>query len=387
MDIRTVKIPISFNLEQSIVIKHTMLECQEVFNYFANLGCTKKSTSYTTLHKYGYQEMKNKFPDLPTAYIQSAAKQALSAVKSFNANIKKNKNKDKQQHKWEYPGSKKSMQLPLNKLTLSRRGKLTGFSTTNKRVRTIVDIPDWFIDRYNIQDDSKIQAGVLKYFESTNQFVLYLIYAVPSLNINNESSAIIGVDRGLYNICTLSTGEKFSSKKIISVKRKRQYQRKMLQRKGTRSAKRRLKKLSGREKRFTLDTNHCISKKLSINLNVSVYVLEDLKNIRDTRKGKKVNSWLSNWSFFQLQSLLEYKCKRNNILVTYVDPHYTSQKCAICGTIDKTNRHKSKYVCKNCGNIEHADVNAAINIKNNYVQSMKLEQAAVNQPIVSDVNV
>ena len=54
--------------------------------------------------------------------------------------------------------------------------------------------------------------------------------------------------------------------------RKYNHVRSELQEKGTRSAKRRLKAISGREKRFVQDQNHCISKKLAnIDEDVSVY--------------------------------------------------------------------------------------------------------------------
>ena len=199
---------------------------------------------------------------------------------------------------------------------------------------------------------------------------------------------IIGVDRGLYNLATLSDGSIFRSKKYIGVKRKYQHLRAKLQQKGTRSAKRLLKKRSGREKRFMRDVNHCISKQLASRTNISTYVLEDLTHIRTSReekaakheKGKKkLNSWLSNWSFREFQAFLEYKCWDRGIKVVYVDPRYTSQKCFSCKKVEKSNRKKGKYICS-CGYSNHADINAALNIRENYVSSLQGEQAAVNQP-------
>jgi IS605 OrfB family transposase len=408
--IRTVKIKIS-NLDNNQIerILSTMYQCQDVFNYFCNLGNIYKSTSYPTLHKYGYQIIKDKYPDLPTTYIQSTAKQALSCLKAYNTqtrnkisnlqrkiyNYKKSPKKSyripKLEEKililqskiWNYQGSKSSLQLCLNKTSLSRRNDLTTFSCIGKRIKTIISIPQWFIDKYNITN-KQLQSGFLKYYEKTDSFILYLIYKLQplsksSINTNN----IIGVDRGLYNICTLSDGTNISSKKCKSIKRKYQYLRKKLQQKGTRSAKKHLKKISGREKRFMLDYNHQITKMLSNKIGVSTYVLEDLKYITEDNKSKKLNSWLSNWSYYQFETLLEYKCYYTGILIKYIDPRYTSQKCSNCGNIDKNNRQSSKYSCK-CGYTDHADINAAKNIRNNYVLSLKKEQVVVNQPIVSD---
>ncbi len=146
-----------------------------------------------------------------------------------------------------------------------------------------------------------------------------------------------------------------------------------MQQVGTSSAKRKLKKLAGKEKRFMQDFNHVVSKKLADNPDVSCYVLENLKGIRKQRKGKKINSWLSNWSYFQFQNFLEYKCAMQQIKIAYVDPRYTSQKCNQCGMINKNNRQKSKYVCS-CGYTNHADINAALNIRDNYALSLNKDR-------------
>jgi transposase len=46
-----------------------------------------------------------------------------------------------------------------------------------------------------------------------------------------------------------------------------------------------------------------------------------------------------------------------------VDPRYTSQACAECGTIDKGNRlDQATFACLHCGHTDNADVNAARNI-------------------------
>ena len=68
-----------------------------------------------------------------------------------------------------------------------------------------------------------------------------------------------------------------------------------------------------------------------------------------------------------------------------MDPRYTSQKCFICGNIDKASRNRSRYQCVKCGYCEHADVNAAKNIRGLCTLSTierSVEQVNVNQPIV-----
>ena len=99
------------------------------------------------------------------------------------------------------------------------------------------------------------------------------------------------------------------------------------------------------------------------------------------KSNKTMRKWLSSWSYSDLESKLSYKCQRNGIRVEFVDARYTSQKCSVCKTIDKASRKGNRYTCRHCGNNMHADMNAAINIRDNYITRVqKHGQAAVNQP-------
>lgn len=122
---------------------------------------------------------------------------------------------------------------------------------------------------------------------------------------------------------------------------------------------------------MTSDVNHCITKRLANDPDVSTYVLEDLAGIRARRRGRKLNSWLGNWSFHQFETQLQYKCERNGIDVVRVDPRYTSQKCNACGNTDKRSRVKGRYICVKCGHTDHADINAARNIRDNHALSKR----------------
>jgi len=58
-----------------------------------------------------------------------------------------------------------------------------------------------------------------------------------------------------------------------------------LQKKGTPSAKKILRRIAGREKRFQKDQNHCITKSIIENISAnSTIILEDLSEIRNTAK-------------------------------------------------------------------------------------------------------
>ena len=75
------------------------------------------------------------------------------------------------------------------------------------------------------------------------------------------------------------------------------------------------------------------------------------------------DSILRNWSYYELQSMVEYKADRVGIKVRHINPAYTSQTCSKCGHIDKENRQtQEKFKCTKCGLELNADHNASINI-------------------------
>lgn len=61
---------------------------------------------------------------------------------------------------------------------------------------------------------------------------------------------------------------------------------------------------------------------------------------------------------------IKYKAAEAGTNIFIVNKIYTSICCSKCLTIDAGNRNKTKFQCVNCGYKNHADINAAINIKN-----------------------
>lgn len=141
-----------------------------------------------------------------------------------------------------------------------------------------------------------------------------------------------------------------------------------LQAKGTKSAKRALKRISGRDNRWMSDVNHCISKTLVERYGEgTVFVLEDLEGIsfeERNQHGKKQTHDLRNWSFYDLETKLTYKAHETGSHVIKVDAHFTSQRCPHCGAILKDNRDHEKhlYTCKQCGFKSNDDRVGAMNL-------------------------
>jgi IS605 OrfB family transposase len=142
--------------------------------------------------------------------------------------------------------------------------------------------------------------------------------------------------------------------------------RRKLQKKGTKSAKRRLKKLAGKERRFATWVNHTISKRIVAKAQCTkrAIALEDLQGIRERVKARKPQrATLHSWSFAQLRAFVSYKAQRAGVSVFLVDPRNTSRTCPACGCIDKANRpNQSTFLCRSCGYSGLADHIAARNI-------------------------
>ena len=184
---------------------------------------------------------------------------------------------------------------------------------------------------------------------------------------------VVGIDRGLRFLAVTydehgKTGFK-RGKQILSKRHKFFKVRQQLQAKGTKSAKRALVRLSGRENRWMSDINHCLSKTLALKYGSNtLFVLEDLTGISfeesNLNRGSKSNNDLRSWAFYQLEQFLAYKAHAICSEVLKVSARYTGQRCPKCGNINKANRHHHthEYICQ-CGYRSNDDRIGAMNIQ------------------------
>jgi len=190
-----------------------------------------------------------------------------------------------------------------------------------------------------------------------------------------ETTDFVGVDLGIANLATDSDGDTYSGGHVNGLRKRHAKLRARLQKKGTKSAKRLLKKRRRKENRFATDVNHTISKRLVAKAKGTSrgIALEDLKGIHEritVRKAQRRSH--HSWSFYQLRQFIEYKARLAGVPVVLVDPRNTSRTCPECGTIDKANRPtRDHFCCVSCGFAGPADTIAAVNIR---------RRAAVNQP-------
>jgi IS605 OrfB family transposase len=195
----------------------------------------------------------------------------------------------------------------------------------------------------------------------------------------DEPTDTLGVDLGIVNLATDSTGETFNGEQVEKTRQRMLNLRTALQKKGTKSAKRHLKKLSGKEARFRKNTNHVISKRIvhKAKTTKQAIALEELRHIRQRTEARLRHSQRAkhnSWSFWQVRFFLSYKAALAGVPLYTVDPRNTSRTCSECGHCAKENRKsQASFLCQACGHSDNADRNAAINIS----------RADVMQPIVS----
>ena len=194
-------------------------------------------------------------------------------------------------------------------------------------------------------------------------YYINILVEVPT-QPKNHTPKVLGVDVGLRDIASTSTGKSWDGKQLRETRTKFARVRASIQSKRTKSSKRLLRRLSGRERRFQKWVNHNISKQLVAEAkNFGVIAFEDLTGIRQRAKVRKSQRREHNsWSFYQLRLLTEYKANVAGIDLVLVDPRYTSKTCNCCKVIGNRNGKNFSCVNKLCGWIGDADHNGALNI-------------------------
>jgi putative transposase len=204
------------------------------------------------------------------------------------------------------------------------------------------------------------------------KWFLYATVEAPEAPLTEPANGFLGVDMGIVNIATTSTGQKASGARLNRYRKRQVRLRKRLQAKKTSSARRLLKKRRRKEARFAADINHQISKRIVAEAERTGHgiAVEELTGIRDrVRLRKPQRAALHSWTFAQLGSFLAYKATQAGVAFVEVDPAYTSQMCSACGWVDKKNRRsQAAFECGRCDFVGHADHNAAINIASRGVE-------------------
>lgn len=380
---KTIKLRIHVSPEQEVLFRQMTEQYRQACNFVSQyIFDNQFDLTYQSLNKKLYSSLRGLF-GLKSQLTQSSIKTTIARYKTVKQQLfrKPYRYKDEDGNWQRIPKDLEWLWKPVffrrPQADLVRNrdysfvddGQVLSINTLGKRTKCTFES-----EHFAEYLDGSYDLGTAKLVELKGLWYLHIPITKAVEDFQKENVRhVVGIDRGL-RFLTVSYDEQgktefVSGRKIATKRHKFQEVRKQLQSKGTKSAKRRLKAISGRENRWMSDVNHQISKTLVEKYGKdTLFVLEDLTGVsfEDSNLSRiaKQNYDLRSWSFYQLEQFLTYKAHENRSEVLKVSARYTSQRCPKCGTIHKENRdhHRHLYSCQ-CGYRSNDDRIGAMNIQ------------------------
>jgi IS605 OrfB family transposase len=387
--LRTIKVKLKMKPEE---ILPTVEACTKAFNYVCQIGYDDKDFNSVSLHHKTYRYVREAF-ELPSDMaVQMRMKSAEALKSAIECNGKCPQSKQvsvRYSHNGYSHNGYSHNGYSHNGYNVWFDRQELSILTIDGRIKVPFHFPKWF-EQYVSWRRRSAELIVQK-----DKIYLCIVFQKEVEDPKPvDNPIVIGIDRGINKVAVCSNN-RFFKERILYTANKYQRLRRRLQKCGSKSAKRHLRKIAKKENRFRRDVNHrdvnhCITKKIVEMLpenspENSIVVLEDLKKIRQrARANKRGRAKLHSWPFHQFETFRTYKANARRIQVDYVDARYTSQKCSQCGHTSKSNReYQAIFKCTQCSFSLNADLNAARNIERNYRDAKGYpEGLSVNQPIV-----
>ncbi|MDX3458256.1 transposase [Streptomyces sp. ME02-8801-2C] len=354
---------------QAAALEATLHACNEAATWAAEVALEKRACRPLGLRKHTYVEIRQRW-GLGAQAAQHAIKKTCDAYTTLKAGLRAGR--------YGKPGSKRHTRAagkpvvfrpeaaqPYDDRMLSwqHQARTVSVWTTGGRLKNVAFTGQ--VEQLGVL--ARHRKGESDLVRQGGKWFLIATCEIPEKTLNTHPAAFLGVDLGIVNIAATSDGTKHSGRRINRKRENDRTLRSKLQRKGTKSAKRRAKKHAGREARRNKDINHKISKRIVAEAERTGrgIALEELTGIRERarlRKPQRVK--IHTWPFAQLGSFIAYKARKAGVPVVYVDPAYTSQECSQCHHTERGNRPtQARFACRSCGFVEHADHNSSHNIR------------------------
>ena len=353
---------VSVVLQPDAAIVATIRIFNECCQSFLDLGFHRRRWSKRALQEDGYYEARQRWPRLQSSLVQGARDCAADMLKREKGKTHPHKGRDSAAR-----FNQRTFKAFLDSGILS-------LTTIEGRKKVPLRIPAYF-QRYL---GGKVAALRVR-IDRVGRLRADLIVDLPDVPIQSRDPPVVrGMDRGIRNIAVLDDGTFYNSKAVRKVRGRYAYLRRRLQSAGTRSAKRHLRRLVLRERRFQRDVNHTIAKQVAA-ADLDVLALEDLQLGKAKRRGRRFNRMLGGWAYFQLEAFLQYKLEDRGKRTVKVPPEYTSKMCSRCGNLGS--RVLAWFQCHRFGLQLDADLNAARNIA--HLGNALVSRPPVNGPIVA----
>ncbi|MBR3793606.1 MAG: transposase [Alistipes sp.] len=199
---------------------------------------------------------------------------------------------------------------------------------------------------------------------------LLLVVKIPKESRALNPDRVVGVDLGVniplyaalndntYGGLSIGSRDQFLKVRMRMAAQKRELQRNLrVATNGGHGRKQKLQaldRLEGKERNWVHLQNHIFSKSIieyALRNEAGAIQMERLTGFGHDRNDEVDEGFkfiLRYWSFFELQTMIEYKAKAAGIEVRYVNPYHTSQTCSFCGHYEKGQRvNQATFICKN----------------------------------------
>lgn len=359
--VRTAKLKLDIDLDTT---KQTIASWNEACNFISKICFANIEVAHNTVkvNNLVYQDVRAEF-GLSAQVTQNAIRQVSAKYQSAKT-------------------TKRNLKRPIyfkatNAVALQGgvRGRDFGFRndgisiwTIDGRIKSVAFHGSPMLDDYL----SNWELGDGRMFISKGEVFLSVSFSKDVEPVTKPNDSVVGVDRGINYLAVATNGKDsqfHGGKRVKHIRNRYRKTRASMQRKkaqsNTRSIRRALKRLSGKEARFMRNVNHVISRRIIYFAQATgnpTIAIEELDGIRNAPRRKAQNADAHSWAFYQLEQFLRYKADDLGFDVIEIDPKYTSQGCSKCGYTAKSNRNGHDFTCKACGFSLHSDLNAARNI-------------------------
>ena len=247
-----------------------------------------------------------------------------------------------------YRGKKNLGWVPLKGRELKREGSAFRFAGDTFRVFDSRPLPE-----------GKIKDGTNFSKDSRGNWFLNIVIDVAVAPANARSPERgVGIDLGLKDFATLSTGEKIEAQRIY---RGTERALAVAQRAGK---KRRVRAIHTKVANRRNDFQHKLSDRIVREFDYIAVGNVNAAGLAKTNMAKSVLD--AGWSSFR--SKLAYKAVKHGAWFEEVNERFTSQICSDCGSLPDS-RPKGiaglgirEWQCSDCGCVHDRDTNAALNI-------------------------
>ena len=229
----------------------------------------------------------------------------------------------------------------------------------NKKLARFIRLPIKY-HKQSLKYSSWNKSNSIKLKKINNNYYVIFTYEKRTLKVKEEGK-VIGIDQGYKKMLVTSENQ------IIGKDLELLYTKISKKKQDSKAFKRALVE---RDNRINFEL-----KKLNLK-DIKEIVVEDLKGIKSGKKvfRKRFMNKYQRWVYRKVLNRLQGLSEENGVLLTKVNPAYTSQECSQCGFVQRDNRVGERFCCMNCGYEVDADYNASVNILHRGVYNPSTEK-------------